>query len=40
MKDMETYSITTTNAVIGQVKDLYFDDAAWVIRYLVIHKPH
>ncbi len=36
MKGMETYSITTTNAVIGQVKDFYFDDAAWVIRYLVV----
>jgi sporulation protein YlmC with PRC-barrel domain len=36
MKDMETYSISATNGVIGQVKDFYFDDDAWVIRYLVV----
>lgn len=36
MKDMETYSISATNGVIGQVKDFYFDDEAWVIRYLVV----
>jgi sporulation protein YlmC with PRC-barrel domain len=36
MKDMETYSIGATNGVIGQVKDFYFDDDAWVIRYLVV----
>jgi hypothetical protein len=33
---METYSISATNGVIGQVKDFYFDDGAWVIRYLVV----
>lgn len=36
MKDMEGYAIGTTDGVIGQVQDFYFDDEAWVIRYLVV----
>jgi sporulation protein YlmC with PRC-barrel domain len=36
MKDMEGYAIGATDGVIGQVKDFYFDDELWVIRYLVV----
>jgi hypothetical protein len=36
MKDMEDYTIGATDGVIGRVKDFYFDDDAWVIRYLVV----
>jgi hypothetical protein len=36
MKDMEDYSIGATDGIIGQVTDFYFDDDAWVIRYLVV----
>jgi hypothetical protein len=36
MKDMEGYSISATDGIIGLVKDYYFDDEAWVIRYLVV----
>jgi hypothetical protein len=36
MKGMEDYSIGATDGVIGRVKDFYFDDVAWVIRYLVV----
>lgn len=36
MKDMEDYSIGATDGIIGQVKDVYFDDESWVIRYLVV----
>ena len=36
MKDMENYSISATDGIIGQVKDFYFDDIAWVIRYVVV----
>ena len=36
MKDMEGYSISATDGVIGLVKDYYFDDDAWVILYLVV----
>ncbi|MGO9949749.1 MAG: PRC-barrel domain containing protein [Steroidobacteraceae bacterium] len=36
IKGMEGYSIGATDGVIGQVKDFYFDDQAWVIRYLVV----
>jgi hypothetical protein len=36
MKDMEDYTIGATDGIIGQVKDFYFDDESWVIRYLVV----
>jgi hypothetical protein len=36
MKDMEDYTIGATDGLIGRVKDFYFDDERWVIRYLVV----
>jgi len=36
MKDLEDYAIRAADGVIGQVKDFYFDDEAWVTRYLVV----
>ena len=36
IRDMEHYSIGATDGVIGKVQDFYFDDEAWVIRYLVV----
>jgi hypothetical protein len=36
MKTMENYAIAATDGLIGLVKDFYFDDAAWVVRYLVV----
>ncbi len=36
MKDLEDYAIRATDGNIGHVKDFYFDDEAWVIRYFVI----
>jgi hypothetical protein len=36
MRDMEGYSISALDGVIGEIKDYYFDDASWVIRYLVV----
>ena len=36
MKSMENYTIGATDGVIGHVKDFYFDDDAWVVRYLVV----
>ncbi len=35
-KALESCSIGATDGVIGHVKDLYFDDDAWVVRYLVV----
>ncbi|MFT5390438.1 MAG: hypothetical protein ACI8PT_000623 [Gammaproteobacteria bacterium] len=35
-KDLENYAIRTTDGNIGQVKDFYFDDEAWVIRYFIV----
>jgi hypothetical protein len=36
LNDLEGYAIGATDGIVGQVKDLYFDDQAWVIRYLVV----
>ena len=36
MKDLEGYAIGAINGTIGHVEDFYFDDEAWVIRYLVV----
>ena len=36
LKELEGYAIGATDGVIGQVRDFYFDDESWVIRYLVI----
>jgi hypothetical protein len=36
MQDLENYAIGATDGPIGHVKDFYFDDDAWVIRYLVV----
>lgn len=36
MNDLEDYAIRATDGDIGRVTDFYFDDAAWVIRYLVV----
>jgi hypothetical protein len=36
MKSMEDYTIGAIDGIIGHVKDFYFDDESWVIRYLVV----
>ncbi len=36
MKDLKNYAIGATDGDIGHVKDLLFDDEAWVIRYFVV----
>ena len=36
MNDLEDYAIRAIDGTIGHVKDFYFDDEAWVIRYLVV----
>jgi len=36
MNDLEGYAIRATDGTIGHVTDFYFDDEAWVIRYLVV----
>ena len=36
MTDMKGSAIGATDGLIGHVKDFYFDDEMWVIRYLVV----
>lgn len=36
IKDLEDCAIHATDGDIGHVKDFYFDDTGWVIRYLVV----
>jgi hypothetical protein len=35
-KDIDGYVISATDGDIGHVKDFYFDDGAWAIRYIVV----
>jgi hypothetical protein len=35
-KALHDYAIAAADGVIGHVKDLYLDDEAWVVRYLVV----
>lgn len=36
VKDLEGYAVGATDGTIGHVNDFYFDDRAWVVRYLVV----
>jgi hypothetical protein len=36
LKDIEGFAIGTTDGSIGEVRDFYFDDEAWVVRYFVV----
>jgi len=36
LKDLEGYAIEATDGTIGHVSDFYFDDEAWVVRFLVV----
>ena len=36
LKDLENYAIGATAGPIGHVRDFFFDDDAWVVRYLVV----
>lgn len=37
MEDLKGFAIQATDGIIGHVEDFYFDDDAWVVRYLVIN---
>jgi hypothetical protein len=36
IKDLEGYTVSGTDGDVGHVKDCYFDDEAWVVRYFVV----
>ncbi len=36
LNELHDYTIGAIDGVIGHVKDLYLDDEAWVVRYLVV----
>lgn len=36
IKDLEHYTLSATDGDVGHVKDFYFDDDSWVVRYLVV----
>lgn len=37
IKELQNYSIKTVDGAIIKVKDLYFDDELWSVRYLVVN---
>jgi uncharacterized protein YrrD len=36
MKDIEGFAISATDGVLGLVRDFYFDDESWVVRYFIV----
>jgi uncharacterized protein YrrD len=40
VKDLIGFAIGATDGVLGHVRDVYFDDEAWVLRYLVVETGH
>jgi len=36
LKELHDYTIGAVDGVIGHVRDLYLDDQAWIVRYLVV----
>lgn len=36
IKELEGYTVGATDGDIGQIKDFYFDDSTWAIRYLIV----
>ncbi len=36
VKSIKGFSIGATDGEIGKVKDIYFDDTSWTVRYLVV----
>ena len=36
MDDLEDYSVGATDGSVGRVKDFYFDDEFWVVRYFLV----
>jgi hypothetical protein len=36
MDDLEDYSIGASDGTVGRVKDFYFDDERWIVRYFVV----
>ena len=36
IKDLRGYAIEATDGNIGHVKDFYFDDEGWAVRYLIV----
>jgi hypothetical protein len=37
VQSLEGFSIGARDGLIGKVKDFYFDDHAWVIRYAIVN---
>jgi hypothetical protein len=35
-KDLDNFAIRATDGEIGNIKDMYFDDDAWAVRYFVV----
>ena len=36
ISDLKNYAISASDGEIGHLKDFYFDDKSWVVRYLVV----
>jgi len=37
LKDLTGYTLAATDGEIGKLKEVYFDDLVWFVRYLIVH---
>lgn len=40
IKNLDHCRILATDAEVGRIADAYFDDARWVVRYLIVEGDH
>ncbi|MDP9044998.1 MAG: PRC-barrel domain-containing protein [Pseudomonadota bacterium] len=40
LRDLQGYALRATDGDVGTVKDFYFDDVSWTVRYLVVETGH
>ena len=36
VSELESYQVTASDGSMGTIQDVYFDDHAWVVRYLIV----
>ena len=40
LRALKSFSIGTVDGDVGRVRDAYFEDQGWTVRYLVVDTSH
>ncbi len=40
LKDLQGYAVAAKGEPVGRIHDFYFDDAEWIVRYVVVDTGH